>query len=224
MKARMILMLALVMGGVGLTYVQTPFLNSAQADDVTALARVAAKTMPLVGGEFQYVGSRKCKMCHMKQHKSWKKTDMANAIETLRPGQAVEVKKKFNLDPAKDYAQDKTCLACHTTGFDKPGGYAIPDPDDKKAVKKANKMAGVGCESCHGPGSAYIKIHTDLLKTKRKYNVQELYDAGMTKIDVNTCTTCHNEKGPTHDPAKPFDFEKQKDEGTHEHHPLKQRE
>ncbi len=223
MKARMILMLTIVTGGIGLI-LQTPFLHSAQAGDVTVLPSVAAKAMPMIGDEFQYVGSSKCKKCHIKQHKSWKKTKMGKTLDTLKPGQASEAKQKFKLDAAKDYTQDTSCLACHTTGFGKPGGYAVPTPDDKKSMKKAKKMAGVGCESCHGPGSAYIKVFEEIMKSKRTYKVDELYAVGLTKIDENTCTTCHNDQGPTHDASKPFDFAKQKDEGVHEHIPLKQRQ
>jgi hypothetical protein len=185
---------------------------------------VAVKAMPMVGDEFQYVGSSKCKKCHIKQHKTWKKTKMGNALNTLKPGEANEVKQKFQIDAAKDYSQDKACLACHTTGFGKPGGYAIPTPDDKKSMKKAKKMAGVGCESCHGPGSAYIKVFEEIMKSKRTYKVDELYAVGLTKIDESTCTTCHNDQGPTHDASKPFDFAKQKEEDAHEHIPLKQRQ
>ena len=51
-----------------------------------------------------------------------------------------------------------------------------------------------------------------------------MYSAGMTKIDASACTTCHKEHGPTMDKSIPFDFETQKDKGTHEHILLKQRE
>ncbi|MBI4717472.1 MAG: cytochrome c family protein [Planctomycetes bacterium] len=176
------------------------------------------------GGKFSYVGATACKKCHLKEHKSWEKTKMAHAIETLKPGQAVEMKKKFKLDPEKDYTQDASCLACHTTGYGEEGGYAVPAAGDDKAAKKAEKLAGVGCESCHGPGSEYVKIFEDIQKTERKYKVEELYSAGLKKMDAGACTNCHNDKGPTFDPAKPFDFEKQKTQDAHEVQPLKQRE
>ncbi len=198
------------------------------SSDIAVAETSSISMAPLVMGDgdggsgYAYVGAKKCKMCHTKQHKSWKTTKMANAMDTLKPGAAAEIKTKHGLDPKKDYTTDVTCLQCHTTGFGAEGGYAIPDPNDKKAVRKAKKLAGVSCESCHGPGSEYIKIHKDLLMTKRKYKVEELYAAGMTKIDATTCTTCHNEQNPTN--PGDFDFDKKKDEGTHKHLPLKQRE
>ncbi len=184
----------------------------------------AAAALPAAGEEtYTYVGTKKCKMCHIKEYKSWKKTKMAHAFETLKPGNASEAKEKFHLDPAKDYTKDETCLACHTTGFGHKGGYFLPDPNDKKAVRKAKKLQGVGCESCHGPGSGYVKIFEDIFKTKRKYKVEELYAAGLRKMDASVCTTCHNDKSPTVAPGETFNFEEMKDKDTHEHVPLKYR-
>ena len=115
-----------------------------------------------------YVGSNKCKKCHLTNHKSWAKTKMGKALETLKPGNATEAKTKHGLEPDKDYTKDESCLKCHTTGFGSDGGYVIPDETDKKAVRRAKKLAGVGCESCHGPGSRYIKVFEDIFKSKRR--------------------------------------------------------
>lgn len=175
--------------------------------------------------KFKYVGSNSCKKCHSAvQHKSWAKTKMGKAFETLKPGAAKEMKEKHHVDPTKDYTQDATCLKCHTTGFGEAGGYVIPDPEDKKAVRKAKRLEGVGCESCHGPGSEYNKLFKEILTSKRKYKVEELYAAGLKKISKETCVTCHNEESPTLDASAPFDFEKMKDQDAHDHAELKQRE
>ncbi|MDQ7053398.1 MAG: cytochrome c family protein [candidate division KSB1 bacterium] len=73
--------------------------------------------------EFAFVGTQKCKKCHLKQYKSWKKTKMASTFDVLKPGVRAEAKKKAGLDPDKDYTTDKECLPCHTTGYGKPGGF-----------------------------------------------------------------------------------------------------
>ncbi len=149
---------------------------------------------------------------------------MGKALETLKPGVAAEAKTKHGLDSTKDYTTDATCLKCHTTGFGQDGGYAVPDPSDKKAVRRAKKLAGVGCESCHGPGSAYIKVFEEIFKSKRKYKVEELYAVGLKKIEGTVCTTCHNSESPTVQEGDVFDFDKKKDEDTHERKEMKQRE
>ncbi len=175
--------------------------------------------------KFKYVGSKSCKMCHSSvEHKSWTKTKMGQAFDTLKPGNAKEAKVKHNLDPEKDYTQDATCLKCHTTGFGHAGGYVIPDPKDKKAVRKAKKLQNVGCESCHGPGSEYNKLFREIMQTQRKYKVEELYAVGLQKITKDTCTACHNEHSPTIDAGAPFDFETMKDKDLHERQEMKQRE
>ncbi len=192
------------------------------------VAAAATITFPAVGGEesaYTYVGSKKCKKCHLKQYRSWAETRMAKAFHILEPGNNKEAKEKFKLDVDKNYTLDKSepCLKCHTVGYGKPGGYAIPDPTDKKAVRRAKKLEGVGCECCHGPGSAYVKVFDEILKSKRKYKVQELYDVGLIKISEVVCTACHNEESPSVNPGDIFDYEKRKDDGIHEHFPLKQR-
>jgi hypothetical protein len=103
----------------------------------------------------KYVGVAKCKMCHLKQYKAWKESPHAKALERLK-GKEVE---------------SPICLKCHTTGFGK-GGF--------RSVKETPKLAGVGCEACHGAGSLHIKAK----KAKRKLTISR------TLKDV--CIECHN--------------------------------
>lgn len=194
----------------------------AAAQDAPVRAAIVETLMAGADDEAKYVGSKKCKKCHIKQHKSWAKTKMGKAFDTLKPGVAAEIKTKSGLDPNKDYTQDAKCLECHTVGFGKPGGYTIPDPNNKKAVRKAKALRGVGCEMCHGPGSGYIKLHEEILKSGRKYTQAEMLAAGLKLPDEASCMKCHDGRGPT-TPAEPFNFETMKEKGTHEHIPLKWR-
>lgn len=225
MKIRLAVPFMVASGLVGLTIWRVAL--ATPAGSVERLAAASAVLAPLVGDEdkTEYIGSSKCKKCHMAQYKSWsKETHMAKAFETLKPGEKSEAKEKAGLDPGKDYTKDETCLKCHVTGYGQKGGYAIPDPDDKKAVKRAKKMAGVGCECCHGPAGEYIKLQGEIMKSKRTYKVEEMYEAGLQKITEKTCTACHNDNSPTYNADEPFDFEKKKDEDSHEHVELEQRE
>jgi len=225
MRTTLIIALGVVVGSVCIAV--WPDAAPAVASDEPVILAGGVAAAALSAGDdakFTYVGSKSCKKCHPKQYKSWAKTKMAKSFEILKPGQAKEAKEKFKLDPAKDYSTDETCLKCHTTGYGEPGGYATPDAEDKKAVKKAKALQGVGCESCHGPASAYNKVFEEILKSKRKYKQDELYKVGLKKIGKESCVNCHNDKGPTFDKSKPFDYDKRKDDGTHDHKPLKQRE
>lgn len=193
---------------------------AAATDGLPAVATVAVTVPALQDAEF--VGSTKCKKCHLSQHKSWESKKHAKAMETLKPGNAAEAKAKHKLDPAKDYTKDATCVACHSVGFGKPGGYSIPA--DEEAAKKVKALEGVGCESCHGAGGKYLDLHEEIMKSKRKYKEAEMTAAGAVKPGVEVCLTCHNEKSPTVDPAVKFDFEAKKKDGVHDSVPLKQKE
>jgi hypothetical protein len=155
-----------------------------------------------------YIGAKKCKACHIKQFKSWQKTTMADSFENLKPGVNADAKKKAGLDADKDYTHDAGCLKCHTTGYGKPGGFT--------SIEDTPKLAGVQCESCHGPGSAY----RDLMKKNKKYKIAEAKAQGLVvpSEDEAGCMACHGEGNPFKD--KGWNF-KESLEKTHEHFPMK---
>jgi hypothetical protein len=181
-----------------------------------ALALVVCLAAPLsaaADGEHSYVGSKKCKMCHMKEWKSWAETKMAKAFEQLKPGEAADAKTKAGLDPNKDYTTDTTCLACHTTGYGKQGGFVD--------IGSTPELAGVGCEMCHGPGGTYTKREYMSLQNK-EYKKSELVAVGMVgEITMDRCSSCHNTDSPFVGPDYVFDFEANKEKGTHAKFPLK---
>jgi hypothetical protein len=170
-----------------------------------------------------YVGDKACQKCHFQQHKSWKKTSLAKAMKTLGPTTEADDKALFdkkkasNLDPAKDYSTDAACLACHTTGYGEPGGYPVDPKKDDAAAKQAAVTGSVGCESCHGPGSAYVKHKTEKVGENKdaKFTFEGLAPFGLVKPDEAVCAKCHNDKAPTK-PAEPFKFEDAKGK-VHDH-------
>ncbi len=213
---------ALAVAGLGVAWLATE--TPAQARDVATIDAATTLTTAAVGaGDFKFVGSRKCKMCHSKVFKSWEQTPHAKAMEGLKPGERAEAKTKAGLDPQKDYTKDESCVACHVVGWGQAGGFQFLD-DEKKAAKLAKSHGSVGCESCHGAGEAYAKLHKEVKKSKRNYKWSEMEEAGMIKITEETCLGCHNEKSPTHDADAKFDYEAAKKTGTHENFGLKQRE
>ena len=94
-----------------------------------------------MGQDATYVGTKKCKVCHGKQFKSWEQTKMAKAFDLLKAGEQSKAE----------------CLSCHTTGLGKEGGF--------KNLEETPAMVGVQCEACHGPGSIYFRVMKD--KEKR---------------------------------------------------------
>jgi len=110
-----------------------------------------------------YLGSASCAGCHPAEMAIWTETRHAHAWEPM-------VKSQSTYNPL--------CLHCHTVGFMKPNGYVIASDD--------RKLQGVGCESCHGPGSEHVAAP--------RANP-------MDKGSPATCMNCHT-PGQTPD----FDF------------------
>ncbi len=159
-----------------------------------------------------YIGAKKCKACHLKQFKAWKKTTMADSFENLKTGVKVAEKKAAGLAD-KDYTHDPDCLKCHTTGYGKPGGFS--------SAEETPKLAGVQCEGCHGPGSEYVKI----MKKNKKYKIDDVKAAGLTvpSEDEKGCMLCHGADSPFTekvDARYKWEF-RDRLERTHKHFPLK---
>jgi len=150
------------------------------------------------------------------QYKIWKETKHAKAFDALLTEKARKIWIEKGLKSSPDKAPE--CLECHTVVFG-AGGYEVmdekfwsPADDDragKKAAKRMENLKNVGCENCHGPGSAY-----------KKKKIMEAIDAGtasrdeygLLKPNEESCKRCHNERSPSY---KPFNFEERIAEITH---------
>jgi hypothetical protein len=76
------------------------------------------------------VGSQACAECHDAEHRIWRATKHARAMDSLR---------------AKQEDRNALCLSCHLQDIRVQDGSAVVDRD-----------GGVGCEGCHGPGARHI--------------------------------------------------------------------
>ncbi|GAB4367567.1 MAG: hypothetical protein Kow0042_08310 [Calditrichia bacterium] len=143
--------------------------------------------------EFQYIGANKCKMCHNskksgQQFSIWENSAHAKAFATLATEKAKEVAAKMEIaDPQKS----EKCLVCHVTGGGKPAAMF---------AATFSQEEGVGCESCHGPGSEYKSMKVMKGLYDGSLNAEEY---GFIKAGEAQCKTCHNEKSPT---FKGFEF------------------
>jgi len=137
---------------------------------VVALVAFIGANLLAEGSGATYVGSKKCKKCHLKIHKNWAKRGHAKAMEKI---------KDEDLDKTCEVTKKK-CLACHVTGFGKEGGW--------KSKDETPGLAEVGCEACHGPGSDHIAISKgDLKKLKEAKG-----DLKIKMAEPEACVFCHN--------------------------------
>ncbi len=101
-----------------------------------------------------YAGSWSCVGCHSEATKVWKNSHHRFALNTLeRVG----------------HSRDPDCVSCHVVGLESTKGFR-----DRKTTPA---LAGVGCESCHGPALAHAKAPTEYK---------------LKKIDQKSCVGCHN--------------------------------
>ncbi len=179
-----VLVTVAVFGGIGVR---------AEGDDKSSTVTAATPVAGLADRPVhEYVGTKTCRKCHSKVHRSIQESPKADVWELLQAGSHASEKLAVGLNPKMDYSTDSRCLPCHTVGFGHSGGYVIPLPGDDKAERDARVRQGVGCESCHGPGSSFIKVMKNVRREKREYTRDELFAAGLRRIDQQTCNACHN--------------------------------
>ena len=153
----------------------------------------AALTVPAAAEEFDYVGAANCKMCHNKdasgkQWDLWAASPHAKAYTTLASEQSLAIAKKMGIDNPQ---QADACLRCHVTAHGVPA---------ERIGRRFSIEEGIGCESCHGPGSAYNK-----LPAKRQLMAGEIKPESIGLVEPNEalCLQCHNDQSPT---FKGFDY------------------
>ena len=155
---------------------------------ILVLAVLVLLTAGISSAQNTYVGAKKCAMCHDKMAKGnayavWEKSPHAKAFETLKSKEADEIAKKKGLK--KSPAESPECLKCHVPGGGKVAGVTNSE--------------GVTCEGCHGPASAFLRVHN------KKGNEAKAKEAGLVLSADNgkMCEKCHNSESPT---FKSFNF------------------
>ncbi|RPI01730.1 MAG: hypothetical protein EHM72_05835, partial [Calditrichaeota bacterium] len=159
--------------------------------------------LPLLAADAQYVGSRKCMMCHKSesrgnQYGKWLESPHAKSYETLKSDASKAIAKKMGIE---DPTTADKCLKCHITGH----GVAAA----VKAEGFEPTLEGVGCESCHGPGSLYKSM--TIMKALNE-GKQDAKAVAFVEGDEAVCLRCHNSESPT---FKPFDYQTQFNEIAH---------
>jgi hypothetical protein len=139
------------------------FANLSADERVALLARRDKRERTLFQ-KGKFVGSESCKSCHAQQHQIWSESAHAKAFETLR---------------AQHVEKNTDCVRCHSTGFGEEGGY----PDGGPA------LAGVGCESCHGPGGNHVTEGA-----RRQGTILALTDKCDSCVILQICGSCHDGK------------------------------
>ena len=147
-------------------------LANMSVDERRALAEKRAKRERTLFDPGEFVGSASCAECHAKEHALWSGSAHAQAFTTLEH---------------KNEAKNADCLRCHTTGFKQATGFPAG----------GSTLAGVGCESCHGPGKRHVET-----KGKESGTIVALTDKCDTCAIAVICGSCHDDAND-----KGFEFE-----------------
>lgn len=109
----------------------------------------------------QYAGAQACSECHAGVHDTVLKTRHAGAFTNA-------------LFVAQGGQTNNSCLACHTVGAGLPTGFI--------SKTRTPHLAGVQCESCHGPAARHAANPYD-------FTARPLVDIAAT-----VCGGCHDSK------------------------------
>ncbi|MFN7181294.1 MAG: cytochrome c family protein [Planctomycetota bacterium] len=149
------------------------------------------KESPFREPEHQYVGVKKCKICHRmkklagEEFQIWEQSKHAKAYETLGTDEAKKIAKEKGIENPQE---DGKCLKCHIIA------YGV---DEKWRGDEVTKEEGVSCEACHGPGGDYKDKET--MKNREK-----AIEKGLVIPNEKTCLACHNSESPSY---KEFKYE-----------------
>jgi hypothetical protein len=143
---------------------------------VLAAAALFAAVLGTANGAVgkRYVGSEECAQCHPTEYESYskysKKAHSSRSVQLM----------------SSDLTQSEleSCFGCHTTGYGEPGGF--------EGFEETPGMADLGCETCHGPGSAHAEMG-DPVEIR-------------ADLDASDCETCHNEQRVSSFNFKPLLF------------------
>jgi len=82
--------------------------------------------------------------------------------------------------PAAGYVGSDTCATCHDSE-----AKALSHTEHARAANPRTPMAGMGCESCHGPGKAHVDGDGDISKIR-------VFPKMAPREASEVCTGCHD--------------------------------
>ena len=98
----------------------------------------------LAANSAKIVGPNACAECHKQEVEAWKGTHHFRTFREMpRNTEANEIAEKMGVRRIKS---DSLCLNCH---------FTVQQKNNKE-----EPIAGISCESCHGAGQDWIKVHS----------------------------------------------------------------
>jgi hypothetical protein len=118
----------------------------------------------------------------MRERLIWQEHDKhAKAYESLTADSGRQIAQKLGLG---DPTQAHECLVCHTT-------FVPPTQQGPKF----SYTAGVGCESCHGPGRAFLATHMQPTSRHASSVAAGMFPTTDPEARAALCLSCHQGDG-----------------------------
>ncbi len=153
------------------------------------LAERGLERKSLLNSKAAFTGSESCKECHEEEYATWSKGPHVQAVQSL-------------IAKGKGEESKQECLACHTTGYGKTGGFPENAP-----VAEHPDLAKVGCESCHGPGGDHVAEEPEDVGP-----ILSLGDKCDSCVILSICGSCHDD---ANDPEFEFNVQEKIDKIRH---------
>ena len=137
--------------------------------------------MPHPSGR-SFVGSEVCADCHTIAAARWKETPHSHALGSLvDPMERSETPRHF----------DPECISCHVTGWESQ--RHLPYVSGYVGLDESPLLHDVGCESCHGPGSAHVAAENgeEQVDEAELIRRQKQMRLPLTKAE-SRCILCHD--------------------------------
>ena len=139
-----------------------PYLGPSATRNTTVTNLQGDAFFRVSGPSPQYAGAQACAECHQNVHTAELHTQHAGAFTN-------------SLFVARGGQTNSSCLPCHTVGFGLPTGFVSKDDPNTNP-----RLAGVQCESCHGPAANHAANENDTTVRPR------------AEIASTVCGGCHN--------------------------------
>ncbi len=126
----------------------------------------------------RFDGPANCGECHRPMHETWTRTSHFETWFSMhRMRSARRIADRLEVDRIK---QSETCARCHYTNQPAAGG-------------EVSAMAGVSCESCHGPAEKWNAVHADPTDpdAMKKAEALGMIRPGNVVGMVEQCYSCH---------------------------------
>lgn len=155
---------------------------------VAALATVAGPAIADQADPQKVVGPNECAECHKKETAAWQNSHHFLTFRALPQSKdAKEIADKMGIRRLKS---ESLCLNCHFTSQESGGDLKV--------------IAGISCESCHGGGKDWYKVHSGFSGKKEgqetpaeiasrweKAEAGGMIRPGMTYRIAQNCFGCH---------------------------------